>query len=90
VDLLFSSPAKRLLRDHDGSAVSAVRVGGSGGEYLIATRYGVVLAAGGFGQDRALVHRYAPQYDEAIFTGGTGATGDGLCMACALGADLRT
>jgi fumarate reductase flavoprotein subunit len=89
VDLVFSSPAKRLLRDHDGSAVSAVRVGGPAGDYLIATRYGVVLAAGGFGQDRELVHRYAPQYDDAIFIGGTGATGDGLRMACALGADLR-
>jgi fumarate reductase flavoprotein subunit len=89
VDLLFSSPAKRLLRDHDKSAVGAVRVGGSGGEHLIATRHGVVLAAGGFGQDRELVHRYAPQYDEAISIGSTGTTGDGLRMACALGADLR-
>ncbi len=89
VDLLFSSPAKRLLRDHDGSAVNAVRVGGPAGEHHIATRCGVVLAAGGFGQDRELVHRYAPLYDEAIFIGGTGATGDGFRMACALGADLR-
>ena len=89
VNLLFASPAKRLLRDHDGSAVNGVRVGGPAGDCLIATRYGVVLAAGGFGQDRELVHRYAPQYDEAIFIGGPGATGDGLRMACALGADLR-
>jgi fumarate reductase flavoprotein subunit len=89
VDLLFSSPAERLLRSHDGSAVSGVRVSGPCGTHSIATRRGVVLAAGGFTQDRELVHRYAPQYDEAIFVSGPGSTGDGLRMACALGADLR-
>jgi len=85
----FSSAATRLLRHEEGSAVSAVLLDGRDGRYQIVTRCGVVLAAGGFCQDRELVHRYAPQYDEAIFMSGAGATGDGLRMACALGADLR-
>jgi fumarate reductase flavoprotein subunit len=84
----FSSAANRLLRSNDASPVSAVRFVGPAGQGTIAARRGVLLAAGGFGQDRALVHRYAPQYDDAIFIGGAGSTGDGLRMACALGADL--
>jgi fumarate reductase flavoprotein subunit len=88
VDLQLSSAAERLLRSHDRSPVNAVEVSGPAGSRSIATRRGAVLAAGGFGQDRALVHRYAPQYDAAIFIGGAGCTGDGLRMACALGADL--
>ena len=89
VDFKFSSAARRLLRRDEDSAVNAALVDGRDGRYQIVTHYGVVLAAGGFCQDRELVHRYAPQYDEAVFMSGAGATGDGLRMACALGADLR-
>ena len=89
VEFQFSSAARRLLRHDEGSAVSAALLDGRDGRYQIVTRCGVVLAAGGFCQDRELVHRYAPQYDQAIFMSGAGATGDGLRMACALGADLR-
>ncbi|RYZ00942.1 MAG: FAD-binding protein, partial [Comamonadaceae bacterium] len=62
--------------------------GAEGALTIVATR-GVLLACGGFGRDAAMVHRFAPQYAEAVFVGGEGNVGDGLRMAWKLGADLR-
>ena len=50
---------------------------------------GVILACGGFARNAEMVHRYAPQYDEAVFICGDGNVGDGLKMAWQLGADHR-
>lgn len=88
VKLILNTRALRLVRDTDGH-VTGVSVE-QAGEHLIASgRRGVVLASGGFCKNLELVHRYAPQYDEAVFIGGEGNVGDGLKMALLIGADCR-
>lgn len=84
--LLTGLAATGLVREA-GGRVTAVRTGGS--PALIEARRGVLLASGGFCRNPELVHLFAPHYDEAVFVGGAGSTGDGLRMAWKLGADLR-
>jgi flavocytochrome c len=83
----YSTRAVRLRRDDEGG-VQYVRIHPPQGLREISGRHGVVLATGGFTQDRLLVHRYAPQYDGALRVASAASTGDGLRMACELGADL--
>jgi len=87
ISLRQNVAAKRLLRD--GAHVTGVICEAADGDINCLATHGVILASGGFVHDRDLVHRFAPQYDEAVFIGGEGNTGDGLRMARALGADIR-
>lgn len=89
VTVLTSTRAERLERDNVSGQVTGVRVSGNSGERIIGASAGVILASGGFVQNKELIHRFAPDYDEAIFIGGEGNEGDGLRMAWALGADFR-
>ncbi len=89
VTLHRDTRATRLRRDPATGRVTAVLATQAGREAAFEAPRGVVLASGGFVQDRELVHRFAPLYDHAVFVGGEGNTGDGLRMAWALGADLR-
>lgn len=88
VTLWLQSRARRLLREADGRVVGAT-VEREGETLVVHARRAVLLASGGFVQDRALIHRFAPHYDNAVFIGGEGNEGDGLRMAWALGADVR-
>ncbi|HEY0799259.1 MAG TPA: FAD-dependent oxidoreductase [Steroidobacteraceae bacterium] len=54
----------------------------------IAARRGVILTSGGFVRNRELLETFAPQWTAAFKLGGEHNTGDGLLMACALGAGL--
>ena len=81
--------ATRLVRDGERVPVRGVVVEDAGGSRVVRSRLGVVLASGGFGRNRELVHRFAPQYANAFFVCGEGNIGDGLLMAWKLGADLR-
>jgi fumarate reductase flavoprotein subunit len=87
VSVQFSTEAVRLLRGAMGS-INVVLADYSGARQQISSQLGVILATGGFTNDSRLVHRYAPQYDDAMRVSAPGATGDGLRMACALGAEL--
>ena len=83
----FDAPVERLLRDD--CQVTGVSAMVEGKHTDLHAGHGVILTSGGFVQSRELVHAFAPQYDDAVFIGGEGNTGDGLRMAWALGADLR-
>lgn len=48
----------------------------------------VVIATGGFGANEELFSKYQPQLKGFVTTNQSGATGDGIVMAEALGADL--
>ena len=87
VTVLMQAAAQRLIVDPQTSRVTGVTVLHAGRERQIAGRAGVLLASGGFCRNPALVHRYAPQYDNAVFIGGEGNVGDGLKMAQKIGAD---
>jgi fumarate reductase flavoprotein subunit len=89
VRLLTNTPALRLIRDPASQRVIGVTARQGDGIVNVYGERGVVLASGGFCRNAELVHRYAPQYDEAVFIGGEGNVGDGLKMAWQLGADCR-
>lgn len=89
VTVLTSTRATRLLRDSDTAPVQGVLAEGPDGAFTVHATAGVLLACGGFGRNAELVHRFAPQYDNAVFVCGEGNVGDGLLMAWKLGADLR-
>lgn len=82
-----SAAARRLLR-FDGKRVDGVLVEIDGAEVAIHAGRGVILASGGFVRNRPLLETFAPQWAGAVKMGGHHNTGDGLLMACALGAGL--
>ena len=88
VRVMLSTRAERLVHDELAGRVTAVQVTGSGGRQVIEVTGQVILASGGFCQDKELVARFAPLYAEAVFVGGAGNVGDGLRMAWKLGADM--
>ena len=79
---------QRLERDSE-QRVRRVHVQTPVGFEKVIARRGVILATGGFARDQGLVHRYAPQLDGVLSISGPASNGDGLRMACALGADTR-
>lgn len=85
LDYRPNTPVSTLDKDGDGRVTGVIDAAGA--RHI--ARQGVLLACGGFGKSPAMVHAFAPQYDEAVFVGGAGSTGDGLRMAWKLGADLR-
>jgi fumarate reductase flavoprotein subunit len=89
VKVRMSTRAMRLLRKDEASPVTGALAEGPDGPVTIEARHGVVLANGGFCRNAELVHRFAPQYAEAVFVGGEGNVGDGLLMGWKLGADVR-
>ena len=82
-----NAPAKRLLVDDSGRVVGALAEINRRAQNIRARR-AVVLAAGGFAHNAALVKLFTPQQAQAIPYCGAGNTGDGLQMAWALGAGL--
>jgi len=89
VQVHLSTQALRLLRQDELSPVTGVLAQGPQGQFTIEAEHGVLLASGGFCRNPEMVHLYAPHYAQAVFVGGEGNVGDGLRMACKLGADLR-
>jgi fumarate reductase flavoprotein subunit len=89
VTILLGTRATRLLRDSETAPVRGAQATGEDGDLSIWASRGVLLASGGFGRNTEMVHRFAPQYDHAVFVGGDGNVGDGLAMARKLGADMR-
>lgn len=80
--LRTSTPAERLIRESD--RIAGARADGE----EIRARHGVVLTSGGFSRDETLLALFAPAQRDALRIGGRGNTGDGLRMACAMGAGL--
>jgi 3-oxosteroid 1-dehydrogenase len=85
VPLWLKSPLEGLVEE-DGKVVGAL-VRHQGKVLRIATRKGVVLAAGGFDKNQAMRDEHAPLYPKALFSGGTsGNTGDAIRAGQAIGA----
>ena len=89
VRVMLGAAAQRLVRNQETGRVHGVTVRQDGKDFQVSGTGGVLLASGGFCQNAELVHRYAPQYDNAVFIGGDGNVGDGLKMAWQIGADNR-
>ncbi|NLT30091.1 MAG: FAD-dependent oxidoreductase [Propionibacterium sp.] len=86
IEIRHETPARRLLTDQRG-AVTGVIAEHAGTEVSITARRGVVLATGGFQANPELVQQYLPLSEPKLW-GTPHATGDGLKMAMAVGADL--
>ncbi len=89
VRVLMGTAASRLLRDPATGRVEAVLAGQGEATLLLRASRAVLLCSGGFSQDAALIHRFVPQCEAALLSGGPGNVGDGLRMGWQLGADLR-
>lgn len=86
--LLYETKAERLLWDADKNRICGVRVSAKGKTFNYEAKKGVVLAAGGFSRNPALLKKYAPLMTTASVIAGAGTQGDGLLMAQAYGADV--
>lgn len=89
VTVMLSARAERFVYDEAVARVQGVRVQTPSGTQTVSVTGQVILASGGFCQDKEMVRRFAPHYAEAVFVGGAGNVGDGLRMAWKLGADVR-
>ena len=86
VDILFNTKATELLVDEEGK-ICGVKAEGADTDYTFHCR-AVILASGGFGANEDMYTQYRPDLKGTVTTNAPGATGDGIVMAQALGADL--
>lgn len=78
----------KLLRDSDSGRVTGVIVAFGDQVLTIEAKRAVVLTTGGFSRSQELLGIFAPELLSAVKHGGVANTGDGLMMACELGAGL--
>ncbi len=86
VDIRWSSPAQRLVRD-EGGHVRSIIVETPIGPRTLRGRNGIVLTTGGFEYDEAAKLNYLRTYP-MYYYGSPANTGDGIRMAQEVGADL--
>ncbi len=86
VEVMLETAATELLTDGDGKIIG-VKAEGPDAVYTINAK-AVILASGGFGANEEMYTTYRPDLKGTVTTNAPGATGDGIIMAQALGADL--
>ncbi len=85
VRILTRTAGKRLLRDA-GGRISGVAAESIEGKFTIAAG-SVIVATGGFGNNREMLKQYLSDYhDTMTYDGPPGNTGDGIRMAVEIGA----
>ncbi len=84
IDLRLNTPATKLLTDDAGNVI-----GVAAGEQLQIHARQVILAADGFGANRAMVERFIPSFTQAIYYGAPGCTGDAIHWGMQIGAATR-
>ena len=86
VEVLYDTKATELLVDEEGK-ICGVKAEGKDAVYTFKCK-AVILASGGFGANEEMYTQYRPDLKGTVTTNAPGATGDGIVMAQALGADL--
>ncbi len=86
VEILYNTTATELITDGEGK-ICGVKAEGEDASYTFNCR-AVILATGGFGANEEMYTQYRPDLKGTVTTNAPGATGDGIVMAQALGADL--
>ena len=86
VEVMLETAATELLADAEGK-ITGVKAEGPDAVYTINAK-AVILASGGFGANEDMYTTYRPDLKGTVTTNAPGATGDGIVMAQALGADL--
>jgi fumarate reductase flavoprotein subunit len=87
--VLSDTAARRLVVEAVDGPVTGLLADGPDGPVAVRARGGVVLASGGFSRSPEMIRLFAPGQQGALLVGGAGNVGDGLRMACKLGAGLR-
>ena len=86
VDVMLNTTATELLTDAEGK-ICGVKAEGADKKYVFNCK-AVILTCGGFGANMEMIASYRPDLQGTVTTNAPGATGDGIVMAQALGADL--
>ena len=86
VDVMLETAATELITDAEGK-LTGVKAESPDTAYTINAK-AVILATGGFGANEEMYTTYRPDLKGTVTTNAPGATGDGIVMAQALGADL--
>lgn len=88
IDILTGAHVADLFADSTGR-IHGVRIKRpDGSEELIGCEV-LILACNGFGGNPAMVHKYIPAMENALYFGHPGNQGDAILWGQALGADLR-
>ena len=85
VEVMLNTKATELIME-DGK-IAGVKAEGKDADYTIKAK-AVILATGGFGANEDMYTQYRPDLKGTVTTNAPGATGDGIVMAQAVGADL--
>ena len=85
IDILYNTKATEILMEN--GKVSGVKAKGKEKNYKIACE-AVILATGGFGANEAMVEEYDKKLAGFKTTNAPGATGDGIILAQAIGANV--
>ena len=86
IGIQFEAPGQELIRDPQGRVVGVV-ARRRGRPFRVRASRGVVLATGGFENNREMVRDYLGMSDSPVW-GSPAGTGDGHRMAMQIGADL--
>jgi len=85
VRILTRTPGKRLLRDSQGK-ICGVIAESKGEEFTVSART-VVIATGGYGNNKEMLKKSCPYYQDTFtYDGPPSNTGDGITMASEIGA----
>ena len=86
--VMTDTPTETILREADTGRRLGVRAVRNGHYVEMSARRGVVLAAGGFGANRALIRRWAPETADLATDSQPQMTGDMISAAEAVGARI--
>lgn len=86
--LMLRTKAERLTWDFQKNVISGVKASIGEKTIYIRAKKGVILAAGGFDRNPAMLEKYNPLMGKAAVVAGAGTQGDGILMAQAYGADV--
>jgi fumarate reductase flavoprotein subunit len=84
VQLLFETPAKRIVTGENGIVVGVLA--GTKEKELRVDAKAVIIATGGYAGNKELLKKYYPDYTEDLYSVGMPHMGDGLLMATEIGA----
>lgn len=85
IEIIYNTEAKEILTVDN--AVAGIKAEGKDKNYAINAQ-AVILATGGFGANEDMYTQYRPELKGFVTTNTPGATGDGITMAEAVGANL--
>jgi succinate dehydrogenase/fumarate reductase flavoprotein subunit len=87
IEILYGTPGSELVLDPANGRVIGVVANRDGKPFRVGARRGVVLATGGFENNKDMVRDYLGMGDSPVW-GSPAGTGDGHRMAMQIGADL--